>query len=106
MVVGQYEELSVNEIWQEFYVSHNINDKFSAELLFNNLYSVNVGSYDWFLEGKYTYHWQSWLDVEGIYRHEYFKLGTEWVQEYRPMIRLQVQLNWGAGVFRTGTALS
>ena len=86
-VVAQSKESGVKEIWQEVFLLHNINEKLSAELLFNNLYSLNVGNYDWFLEGKFTYHWQPWLNVEAMYRHEFYKIVTDWVQEYRPMIR-------------------
>lgn len=95
IVVGQSDKSGVKEIWQELYLFHHINEKLSAELLFNNLYCVNVGSYDWFLEGKFTYHWQPWLDVEAMYRHEYYKIGTHWVREYRPMIRFSGKTEWG-----------
>lgn len=96
IVVAQSEKSGVKEIWQEIYLFHDFNEKFYSELLFNNLYNVTAGSsYDWFLEGKLKYHWQPWLDVEAMYRHEYYKIGTDWVQEYRPMIRFSGKTELG-----------
>jgi len=96
LVVAQSEESGVKEVWQEIYLFHDFNDKLYAELLFNNLYNINAGnSYDWFLEAKLTYHWLQWLDVDAMYRHEYYKIGTNWVQEYRPMIRFSGKTEFG-----------
>ena len=45
----------VKEIWQELYLFHHFGEKFSAGVLFNNLYSFQFGNYDWFIEGELKY---------------------------------------------------
>jgi hypothetical protein len=94
-IVAQSEKSGLSELWQELYVYRDFNEKISGEVLFNNLYDVNLGNYDWFIEGKISYHWKPWLDIEAMYRHEYFKLGSAWLKEYRPMIRFSAKTNIG-----------
>jgi hypothetical protein len=79
---------TLKEFWQELYVIKNFNEKIGGEILFNNLHSIGLGSYDWFLEGKIDYHAKSWLDMELMYRHEFYDMNGTTVQEYRPMFRL------------------
>ena len=85
----------VQELWQEFYVIKNFNKKIGGELLFNNLHSFSYGSYDWFLEGKINYHAKSWLDMEFMYRQEFYDLNGITAQEYRPMARLSGKTRLG-----------
>ena len=93
--IGQETESGINEFWQEIYVYRNFSQKWSGEILFNNLYSKKLGHYDWFLEGKVSYRAVEWLAVEAMYRHEFYDLNGEKVQEYRPMIRFVGQHELG-----------
>ena len=86
-VSAQHAEYEITELWQEFYVYKDLNEKWSGSILLNNLYSSEFGHYDWFLEGKSTYHATKWLDIEAMYRQEYYDLNGSEIVEYRPMIR-------------------
>ncbi|MGQ7870935.1 DUF2490 domain-containing protein [Sunxiuqinia sp. sy24] len=93
-------ESGISELWQELYVYHRLNGKWSGEVLFNNLYSSELGNYDWFLEGKVTFHAKKWLDVEAMYRHEFYDFNGSKVHEYRPMMRLSGKTTIGNWCFR------
>lgn len=86
---------TLSEFWQEIYVYRNFSEKIGGELLFNNLSDIGYGSYDWFLEGKINYHVKSWLDMELMYRHEFYDENGITLQEYRPMFRLSGKTCWG-----------
>ena len=90
----------ISEFWQELYIYHDFNEKWSGELLFNNLYSKKLGNYDWFLEGKVAFKANTWLSVEAMYRHEFIDLNGLNVQEYRPMLRVSAKRNLGKWNFR------
>lgn len=93
--VNAENERTLKEFWQELYIVKNFNEKIGGEVLFNNLQKFGYGSYDWFLEGKINYHAKSWLDMELMYRHEFYDLNGIMVQEYRPMFRLSGKTCWG-----------
>ncbi len=86
--VNAENDRTLNEFWQEIYVYRNFSEKIGGEVLYNNLQSFGVGSYDWFLEGKINYRAKSWLDMELMYRHEFYDENGVTLQEYRPMFRL------------------
>lgn len=96
----EQDKTEFEEFWQEFYVYHNISDKFSTEVLFNNLYGSEQGFYDWFVEGKLRYRLNSWVNFEAMYRHENYKLGDRRVVEYRPMFRSSLKKSVGKWSFR------
>lgn len=85
----------LKEFWQEIYVFRNFNKKIGGEILFNDLQNFGLGSYDWFLEGEMNYHAKSWLDLELLYRHEFYDLNGITVQEYRPKFRLSGKTHLG-----------
>lgn len=76
------------EFWQELYLYHPLGEKFTAGILFNNLYNTSWGNYDWFLQGILKYDLNSFFYIEGMFRQEYYKLGDIWTHESRPMIRI------------------
>lgn len=94
------EHSPIEEFWQEAYLFRNISDKLRGEILFNNLYSQNLGNYDWFLEGKLSYRANTWLDLELLYRHEFYDFEGVKVQEYRPMFRVSGKKEIGNWTFR------
>lgn len=98
--LAQKVESGISEFWQELYIYHKLNGKWSGEVLFNNLYSSELGNYDWFLEGKLTFHAKKWLDVEAMYRHEFYDFKGSKVQEYRPTMRLSGKTTIGNWCFR------
>jgi hypothetical protein len=85
----------IQEVWQEFYLHHSVNEKLSTQLLFNNLYHDEWGNYDWFAEAGLKYKLKPWLAVEGMYRQEYFRVEGSWQKEYRPMLRLSTRTKLG-----------
>lgn len=93
-------ESGIKEFWQELYIYRDFDEKWSGEILFNNLHSLQFGNYDWFLEGEISFHANKWLDIEAMYRHEFYDLNGAKVQEYRPMIRLSGSTNIGNWSFR------
>lgn len=90
----------IEEFWQEAYLYHNLSEKWRVEILFNNLYSQSLGNYDWFLEGKLCYHANNWLDLELLYRHEFYDFNDTKVQEYRPMFRVSGKKEFGNWTIR------
>ena len=94
-VFANDKDSGVKEIWQELYLYHDFGEKFSAGVLFNNLYSFQFGNYDWFIEGGLTYRVRPWLNVEGMFRQEYYYVGDKWVYESRPMIRFSGKIELG-----------
>ncbi len=84
---AQQVESGIKEFWQELYIYNDFGEKLSGEILFNNLYSSQLGNYDWFLEGEISFHANEWLDIEALYRYEFYDLNSAKVQEYRPMVR-------------------
>ncbi|WP_439185407.1 DUF2490 domain-containing protein [Carboxylicivirga taeanensis] len=77
----------IDEYWQELYAYASFNKKLILGLLFNDLYSVQKGNYDWFIEGGIKYRVNSWLTAEALFRQEYYKQGALWTYESRPMLR-------------------
>lgn len=100
VVAAEDNESGIEEFWQEAYLYRNFSEKWRGEILFNNLYSKNLGNYDWFLEGKLCYHANNWLDLEFLYRHEFYDFEGSKVQEYRPMFRVSGKKKIGAWTFR------
>uniref|UniRef100_UPI00321704AE DUF2490 domain-containing protein n=1 Tax=uncultured Draconibacterium sp. TaxID=1573823 RepID=UPI00321704AE len=93
-------ESGIKEFWQEAYLYTSFFEKLRGEILFNNLYSRDIGNYDWFLEGKLTYPVKSWLDLELLYRHEFVDINGIKEQEYRPMFRVSGKKQIGNWKFR------
>ncbi len=91
---------AIAEYWQEFYVYRSFSDKFEGQIMYNNLYSNSVGNYDWFVEGKMQYNVLSWLNMEMMYRHEFYDYEGSKVQEYRPMLRVSGKTRLGSWNFR------
>lgn len=89
-----------NQFWQEFYVHSSIGKKASVGLLFNNLYSVEFGNYDWFVEGNIRYAVKPWLDIEALYRQEYYTIGSHWTYEKRSSLRASGKKSYGIWKFR------
>jgi len=85
----------IQEVWQEAYLYSDIGKRFTFGVLMNNLYSSNWGNYDWFVEGGIKYKINKWLKVEGLYRQEYYKIGSVWTYENRPMLRLSGSKSFG-----------
>lgn len=86
-VSAQLVESGINELWQELYIYKELNEKWSGGILLNNLYSSEYGHYDWFLEGKLSFRAIKWLEIEAMYRQEYYASNGTDIVEYRPMIR-------------------
>ena len=84
---AQLFESGINELWQELYIYKDLSEKWSGGILLNNLYSSEFGHYDWFLEGKSSFHANKWLAIEAMYRQEYYASNGTEIVEYRPMIR-------------------
>lgn len=97
---AQNENSGLDEFWQELFVYRQFSEKVRGELLFNNLYSSQLGNYDWFLEGKIAYSVLHWLDVELLYRHEFYDFNGTKVQEYRPMFRVSGKTKIGNWDFK------
>ncbi|MBI9063682.1 MAG: DUF2490 domain-containing protein [Marinilabiliaceae bacterium] len=85
----------IDEFWQELYVYSPLTKKLTFGLLFNDLYGVQAGNYDWFIEGGLKYKINKWLTTEVLYRQEYFKTGTVWTYENRPMLRISGSKTFG-----------
>lgn len=90
----------INEFWQEFYVYHQFNEKIRSDLLINNLYSSQLGNYDWFLEASMTIEAKKWLDIGVRYRQEYYKFNDNIWKEFRPAILFSVHTTMGVLNFR------
>ncbi len=90
----------IDEIWQELLVDYDINNNLSTGILINNFYSTQQGNYDRFIEFILCYQFSQKFQIEGLYRHEYYKLDNIWSYEYRPSVRLSYQINRGGFHFR------
>jgi hypothetical protein len=77
---AQQTEPGIKEFWQESYVHSDFDEKWSGEIPFNNLYSSQLGNYNWFLEGGMSFHANEWLDIEALYRQEFYELNGAKVQ--------------------------
>jgi hypothetical protein len=95
--IAQKNESGIDEFWQELYIDYTFSKKWSGGLLFNNMYSRKLGNYDWFVESKLAYEANKFLNVELMYRHEFYDVNGVKVQEYRPMLRVSgntILWNW------------
>lgn len=94
------DEPTISEFWQELYIYRGIGSRWTAAMLYNNLYSSKWGNYDWFLEARIIYQAKKWLTVEAMYRHEFYDVNDVKVQEYRPMLRFSGKKKIGIWSFR------
>lgn len=90
----------IDEIWQELFVDYSFKNNFSTGILVNNFYSTEQGYYDRFIEFILCYQFSQKFQIEGLYRHEYYKYDNIWSYEYRPSVRLSYQTNMGGFHFR------
>ena len=99
-IFGNDNEPQVKEFWQQIYAYRSFSEKITGQLLFNNLYSQKLGNYDWFVQGKMSFHARHWLDLELLYRQEFYKVNKITLQEYRPMFRAVAKKQLGNWKFR------
>ncbi|MGQ1788226.1 DUF2490 domain-containing protein [Saccharicrinis sp. GN24d3] len=89
-----------HEIWQELNIYHKISTKFTANLLYNNMYNSSSGNGDWFLQPGLKYNVSQKITLEAIFRKEFFKEGDKWTYENRSMLRVGGSTKIGQWSFR------